>query len=135
MDPTKQLENKIDVFQRTLLRRILKVSKLDKIRNEHLYERTNMKPWSQLIQQRRMRWLGHLLRLDERTPARQALDEFIRKTKRPRGKPKLTWLKTVEKDLNTTFDLDYLTTLASDRVAWRDLVRTCAMSKPDGKRT
>ena len=125
---TKEQERKVDVFQRSLLRRILKVTKLDKIRNEDLYEKTRTTPWSQLIKQRRLRWLGHLLRLDERTPARQALDEFNRKTKRPRGKPKHTWWQMIEKDTAIT-NIDHMTQLANDRAAWRDLVRACAMSE------
>ena len=46
-----------------------------------------------------MMWYGHLMHLPKETPVRKALQEAKRKVKQPRGQPKLTWLKIVEKDL------------------------------------
>ena len=40
---TKKLENKVDVFQRRLLRRILKIKYPKKISNENLYKKTGEK--------------------------------------------------------------------------------------------
>ncbi len=37
-------------------------------------------------------------------------------------------MKIIEKDVNMPFDIDHMTNLANDRAAWRDLIRTCAMS-------
>ena len=91
---------------------------------------------SEAIKKRRLTWCGHLLRLPEDTPARLALKEFLRKTKRPPGKPKTTWMSQLKTELTSLqidpYDLDYVTDLASDRNAWRAMVR-CAMSS-DGKR-
>ena len=44
-----------------------------KITNSALYERCNEKELSNTIRKRRLRWTGHLLRLDENTTARKAL--------------------------------------------------------------
>ena len=49
---------------------------------------------------RRLLWIGHLFRLPEDAPAKQVLTEGIRKVKRPRGKPKTTWLGAVQKELH-----------------------------------
>ena len=47
-----------------------------------------------------MSWLGHLLRLEDTTPARKALHEAIQPTNRKRGRPPTTWLKVIQNDLN-----------------------------------
>ena len=44
---------------------------------------------------------GHLLRLPDNTPAKTALREAQRYVKKPRGGQKLTWIKMIEKDLET----------------------------------
>ena len=119
--PTTKTEHKIDVLQRSFLRRIANIKKLDKVSNKELYERTKSKPWSKTMKQRRLNWLGHLLRLPEDTPARQALAEYHRTTKRPVGRPKPTWVAQVIKEIKTinpTSNLFDLETLANDRKAW-----------------
>ena len=40
-----------------------------------------------------------MCRLDERTPARQALNEALRPVKTPRGRARTTYISTVRKDL------------------------------------
>ncbi len=52
--------------------------------NKDLYKCTRQEPWSQNIKRRRLRWLGHLMRLPVETPAQQALQESICPTKRLR---------------------------------------------------
>ena len=56
-------------------------------------------PWSEVIKSRRLRFLGHLLRLHDETPAKQALQEFLRPAQKDRGRPPLTWWSIVIKDL------------------------------------
>ena len=95
---TQKLESTIDVFQRNLLRQILKIRWPDKISNEQLYKMTNQKPWSQEVKKRRISWYGHLMRLPEETPAKRALREYQRYVRKPRGKAKTTWLDVIDKD-------------------------------------
>ena len=97
-------------------------------------ERANTNKWSKDIKKRRLKWLGHLLRLPEDTPARQAFQEAFRPVNRPRGRPKTTWISLVTKELKEmnielTYDsLHEVVELANDRNAWRNLVGR-AMSK------
>ena len=123
---TAKLEHKIDVFQRALLRCMLNVTKLDKITNQDLHEKTHSEPWSRTIKRRRLNWLGHLMRLPEDTPARQALAEFDRRTKRPVGRPKPTWLAQTRKEIyaiDASLKIDeYLMTQTDDRKAWKQWV-------------
>jgi len=134
---TKKLEEKIDCFQRSLLRRLLDIKWPKKITNVELYEQTQEKPWSIKIKKRRLLWFGHLLRLPEDTPARQALAEYQRPVKRPRGKPKTTWISAIQKELKeiqTDLTIEKATELAQDRQIWRDIVDG-AVSNTDDKRT
>ena len=98
---TSTQENEIDTFQRKLLRIILGIrwSANNWISNEELYNRTKQVRWSQTIRNRRLSFYGHVCRLDERTPARQALNEVLRPVKTPRGRAKNTYISTVKKDL------------------------------------
>ena len=52
-----------------------------------------------MITTSRLRWYGHVERLHEETPAKQALAEARRKVKKARGGLTITWLKVLEKDL------------------------------------
>jgi hypothetical protein len=132
---TIKLTNTVDVFQRTLLRKILQIHWPRTISNEDLYEKTTAKPWSEIIKKRRLSWLGHLMRMNTETPARKALQEYLRKTKRPRGKPPLSWIELIRKDLqeiglninfkNQTEPLQQLQRLAKNRDTWRKQI-TCA---------
>ena len=115
---SKRLENDIDVFQRNLLRRILKIRYPYIISNEELYNRTEIEPWSLTIKRRRLRWLGHLMRLDESTPVRKALEEAMRKGgKKKKGNHK-TWVKVVNEDL---LSIDPELSLSGQK--WKELAR------------
>jgi hypothetical protein len=115
----------MDVIQRSLLTRILQITLKDKIINCKIYESTHTTPWSESTKRRRLSLFGHLLRLPEESPAKQALQEFTRTVKRQRGKPKTTWLCVVQTDsesadiyINKILDLNHVTDLANDRVCW-----------------
>ena len=94
---TVKININIDCFQRKLLKKVLGIYWPKVISNNKLYKKTKQKPWSQVIKRRAMSWLGHLLRLNQLTPARLALNEYCKKGKRPVGKPKESWLSMIRK--------------------------------------
>ena len=65
------------------------------IKNEQLYEKTKTTKWSESIPKRRLTWVGHLIRLNDKTPARGALREYLKDIPKPVGRPKLTWARLV----------------------------------------
>ena len=82
-----------------------------------------MKPWSETIQNRRLRWYGHLLRLNEDVPARKALIEAERKVRKSSGGQKLTWMKQIEKDLlEIGIEKKGVRDLAQNRLMWREMI-------------
>ena len=95
----KKDSTKIDTFQRKFLRQIIRRRK---IKNTHLYRICNTIPWTIQIKERRLKWFGHLQRLPKEAPARIAFEEVTTKpVKKVRGGQSLTWLKTIERDLNS----------------------------------
>ena len=75
------------------------------------------------------------MRLPEQTPVRIALKESLNEVKRKVGRPKLTWIKVIEKDL-TSIDIHLnvnagtpeqtitkLKELTENRSVWRKQIR------------
>ena len=70
----------------------------NKITNEEIYERTKEQKWSKKIKIRRLRWIWHLMRLED-APTHLALQEALKEAKKPWGKPKTTWISKANQDL------------------------------------
>ena len=131
---TRSLENEIDAFHRRMLRYAVGVKWPNKISSENLYKITKAEKWSKTIKGRRLRWLGHLMRLPAEAPVKLCLVESLKHAKKPRGHPVTTWLQVVKKDLvdlGVVLDLSKgeevlqkLDDLTSDRVDYRRKVRT-----------
>src|SRR2546425_8800738 len=128
MDSDKKKNNNIDIFQRALLKKILKIHYPFVIKNETLYSRVQQDKWSEIIQIRRLSWLGHLLRLDQNTPAQIALQEAeIKKGKTEQGN-RLTWIKLIGNDIkNIKEDLHLndanLIQLTDNRKEWYETIQ------------
>ena len=112
-----------------MLRYAINIKWPKKLSNEELYEKTKATPWSQVIKKRRLTFLGHIMRRNENTPVRIALKEALKPTKGKRGRPSITWLKTIANDLkdsdfaiNIKHPQETLQTLISitkDRKKWK----------------
>ena len=75
-----------------------------------------------IIKNKRWRWIGHVLRKENDSIVRTAL-HWTPDGKRKRGRPKMTWRRTVEgemKDMGQTWGS--LSKLAQDRSEWRVFV-------------
>ena len=118
--------NLIDAFHRKCLRRILSIRWFHRVTNDRLYTLANNPVrTSTIIRKSRLRLLGHVARLDERTPARRILQaasstDAPRGWRRPRGRPQLSWTSQMSEIL----PLQNAMALARDRRAFRELVAT-----------
>ncbi len=80
------------------------------------------------MQQRRLRWLGHVGRMAEcRLPQRMLVGQLL--GRRPRGRPRKRWQDVVREDLDTMFHAPQgrfgrydWSTVCQDRGTWRQLV-------------
>ena len=117
------------------LRKVLNIYWPDKISNEEIYRRTEVKRWSWVVKKKRLMWLGHLLRLDKETPARQALVEYTKPVKRKIGRPRLTWVNQVYQDLKSSNIDDVifgnecdmiigLEEICKDRLKWKNIIKS-----------
>ena len=124
---TKKLENEIDVFQRRLLKKMLKIKYPNIISNVRLYEKMKEIAWSKKIRTRRLKWTGHLLRLDENTPAYKSFKESNNTFKIYKNTNKKTWKKVINEDLKSigldlSLDSEDIKGLADDREWWMEMV-------------
>ena len=61
----KAQEKKLDVAERRMLRWMSGVPKLDRIRNEIIRGTTKVGEISKIVQERRLKWYGHVLRRED----------------------------------------------------------------------
>ena len=139
---TKTINNKLDSFHRRLLRKTLGINWPNKISNIELYEKTKERKWSNIVKERRLSWLGHLLRLDAETPARKALQEYIRTVTKNQGGRKTTWFDIIKKELknNKNLKLNYnndkmmieeLIIICSDKKNWKNEIKYMMLNTTD----
>ena len=95
---TKTIEDRIDSFQRKLLRQVMGVAWPKIRKSKEYYKKTGAEKWSNLVKRRRLSWLGHLLRLDEETQAKKTLAENLRKVKKKCGRRKTCWIDIIKKN-------------------------------------
>ncbi|XP_063377554.1 uncharacterized protein LOC134664738 [Cydia fagiglandana] len=88
-------EQKLHVNEMNMLRWAAGVTRLDKVRNEHIRGSYKVAPITDKIQESHLRWCGHIMRRDEDHVVRKAL---ALPNKRGRGPP-ATWWSTISIDL------------------------------------
>ena len=101
---SKKDEDDIDAFHRRQLRRVLGVKYPTIMRNEAVYRLSKTKPLSVEITKSRWKMFGHVLRMNERTPAQLAMKFYFTKTghKKFRGRPRTTIVTTINRDIKRT---------------------------------
>uniref|UniRef100_A0A914XPG8 Reverse transcriptase domain-containing protein n=1 Tax=Plectus sambesii TaxID=2011161 RepID=A0A914XPG8_9BILA len=95
--------SKLEVFEMRCLRQILRVSIRDRVRNEVIQDRCDKQLLiKDQIQQRRLRWFGHVCQMnDDRLPRRLLWRRRPPEWKIQRAAPRKTCVKCVEEDLRT----------------------------------
>ena len=91
--------SKISAFHTRILRIIIRIFWPNTISNQQLLARTNQESIETIITRRRWRWIGHIMRKEQDDITKTAL-HWTPEGKRKRGRPKETWRRTVEKELN-----------------------------------
>ncbi|PFX11860.1 Craniofacial development protein 2 [Stylophora pistillata] len=95
-------EKRLNIFHMRSLRRILSISWTDNVYNNEVLARVNIPSMFTLIRQRRLRWLGHVYRMeDERIPKNLLYGEF-ESGSRPIGRPKLRFKDVCKRDMLAT---------------------------------
>ena len=83
-----------------------------------------MQPLSMVIQRRRFSLLGHFARMPEGSDTHSLLVVAVPgDLRRPRGRPRSSWLRTVLSDLDLMdTSLEGANSIAKDRALWRQMI-------------
>jgi hypothetical protein len=119
---------KLDAFDSGCLRRILGINWRDHITNLEVRSRTGQELLSVKIRRRRLRWLGHLLHMPEHRLPKQVLDWTPPGGARKRGRPRMDWRGTVDRDIkDMNSNWSEVEAMAQDRVKWQAWSDLCAV--------
>jgi uncharacterized coiled-coil protein SlyX len=120
---TAKAENKLRIFETQILRKIfgpINIDNIWRIRNnveiDKLIEGADI---VRFIKAQRIKWLGHIRRVDQLTPTRELLHWKPMGT-RPIGRPRQRWQEDVMEDLKKLKVTNWKE-IAKDRRTWSDL--------------
>ena len=106
------------------IRRILNITWQDKVPNKTELERAGCTGMLMLLKQRRMRWLGHVVRMDDGRIPKDLLYGELVQGKRPTGRPQLRFKDVCKRDLKSlNIDQNNWEATALRRSAWRQTVQ------------
>jgi hypothetical protein len=129
---SSSLADKLDRAQRKMLRRVLGVSWRDKLRNEDLYARCGIMPASLQSVNARWRLFGHVLRMNENVPARQAMAFFFNEKSHKGRQGNFCTIASVlsdeykaacNKSIKTRSEYEAVVSLAQEREQWKEIVQ------------
>jgi len=104
------------------------ISCKDRVTNEEVRVRTGQHSMDDILSERRLRWLGHAIRMDHQRIPRQALHREVPGFKRGPGCPRATanWRSTVSKGLSRMgITREEAEVAAQNRSEWRQSVAQC----------
>ena len=112
-------ERRLNAFHMRCLRRLLGITWQDCIANASVLSRAGMPSMFAILTQRRLRWLGHVCRMEDGRIPKDILYSELATGTRPTGRPALRFKDACKRDLKTcgisTADLEQAT---SDRTQW-----------------
>ena len=121
-------ERRLEVTEMNRLRRMLGVTRRDRLRNKEVRERTGVQEnIVKVVERSKMRWYGHVARKGERDVVRRAMD-FPVMGKRNRGRQPRKWRDGVKTRLKWGMRRED----ALDRKRWRDIVAADPFGKGRG---
>ena len=119
---TKTEEKRLDAFEMGMLRSILGVRWDDFVRNADFKDMLGQPPVSLKLRKARMKWFGHVKRINEERQVKQVMQEEMQ-GRRPAGRPRTRWRDVLRRDLEeTSLSLEEAAVEALDRDRWRRIV-------------
>ena len=108
----KSTQRKLESFHTSCLRRILCFSYLERVTNEEVLARSRMSTLSAMIMIKRLKWFGHILRMNDDRLALRAFTweptEKYRYAKRAPGDQRKTWMDQLEEGCSRN-NMSYIT--------------------------
>lgn len=100
----KDQVRKINTCEMRCLRKAVNKTRRDQVRNEEIRKTVGTTPVINFIENQRLKWFGHLMRMNPTMPAARAYNQR-RESARCRGRPRRRWIEGVKdilKRYNTT---------------------------------
>ena len=121
-------ERRLNAFHLRCLRRLLGITWQDRVTNIDVLSRANLPSMFAILTQRRLRWLGHVTRMDDGRIPKDLLYGELATGTRPTGRPALRFKDVCKRDLKAGgLNPPDLESAASDRDSWR--ITTQAVTK------
>ena len=116
-------KKKLDAAHHKFQQRLLGITWKDKVRNEN---QTKLQRMDLIIKERRLRWLGHVLRMEDDRISKQATRWQTDSCTRRAGRPRSNWIDTVSRDLKSIgMAWEDAEQAAVDREDWHGRVAQC----------
>ena len=117
-------ETKLNVFHIRCLRKIMNISWEDKKTNTEILDKAGSTTGSAMLSTRRLRWLGHVRRMDNGRLPKDLLYGQLEQGTRLKGRPYLRYKDICKRDLQSThINANTWEDVAADRVGWRRAVK------------
>ena len=129
---SQDMESKINAFATSCYRIMLNMKRTDHVPNTSIYDMTRTEPLINCVKTRQLRFLGHILRLPDKGPARRYALYAPTHGKRKAGRPRTMYLAYIPKllaDNEGMLQEQQIATLARDGHAWRKLVVACSATE------
>lgn len=115
-------KDKIQAMEMKYLRRVLGVTKEDRIRNIQIREELGVKPVTHFIEMRQLSWWGHIQRMNNNRQVKLVY-EARPQTKRKRGRPRKTWNQEISRILQEKGKTwEEAKKLAKNRKEWKKFI-------------
>ena len=127
----KKDERRLLVFEMSCLRRIMGVSRKDRIRNTNIRDKTKCQiTIVDKIKAKQMSYFGHVIRMNDQRYPKLAVEGRI-KDQRPRGRPPKRWIDNIKENcqemgITSVWEARQL---VQDRKEWSSRVKRLLMSK------
>ena len=124
-------EHRLNAFHFRCLRSIMGLTWNDRVPNTEILKISKMWDMYTMLRSRRLRWTGHVVRMNDHRLPKAILYGQLRNAARPVGRPKLRYKDCVKRDLSA-FGIDHVSweAQAQCRPAWK-----AALSKGSTKST
>ena len=90
--------SRLQATEMKFLRTMLQKTRRDKVRNVKIRSEIQVKPLNETIATSRLKWFGHVKRMNPSRKARVWLEQDV-EGKRPRGRPRTRWISQIKEDL------------------------------------
>jgi len=127
---SKDMEDKINAFATSCFRIMLNIKRVDRVPNATVYNLTGTTPLIGRVRTRQLKFLGHVLRMNDDEPVREYALYVPSHGGRKPGRPRTLYLKYIQQLIGDGEGIVLLPNdiinLAQDRNRWRQIVVACS---------